>query len=103
MKITSLKDLIRAFSAHVKDDTDADTGKLKALCADHEMIKIAEDLLGIEYSERAIARSRSRQGIECCASKGGFRPGAGRPRGSENKSQSILRPKEPHKWLNRTR
>lgn len=85
VKRITLKDLIRAVSAHVKDENGVDTGKLIAIYTDHEMIKIVKERLGIEYSERAIAQSRSRQGIERCISNGGARKGAGRPRGSENK------------------
>jgi hypothetical protein len=91
-KTLSLKTLIRDFSAHLKDDAGHDTGRLKSLYPDSELVKIAQTRLGKQYTDDAVRKARQRQGIEPCATWGGVRSGSGRPQGSENKSKSPAPP-----------
>ncbi|MDH7577142.1 MAG: hypothetical protein QHH75_04775 [Bacillota bacterium] len=91
-----LKDIIRGFSAHILDENKNDTGRLRCIYTDREMVKIIKDITKREYTERAIALARSRQNIEPCTPHGGARPGAGRKRGTltfTEKEYQILKEK----------
>jgi hypothetical protein len=98
-KKLTLSQVVQGYSARVfvyadeaaeKAGIKTYTGVQKALYTDFELAKIATKLMGRNnpYTEDAVQKAREKLHIKPSTGFGGARPGAGRPRGSENKHSS---------------